>query len=586
MDSATLSALQRHLEDAVRAESAANRAHYDRLWSQAVAHRVEKGRCLKGLEFREFARDGTIRFACTEENTSDFREGDLVRLSRGDSRLPALRRANLFRVEDDAIWVVPARGEAAGADLRTGEWVLDACFLDLESFYRDAMLEVGTTARGRDRILPLFGGGLEPSLDSDAFIAAGDQADAAGANESQSEAIASAVATDLCHLVQGPPGTGKTYALAQIVAQRFARGERILVTGLTHRAIHHALSMIVRVAPEIGAIAKIGRPVFDPDLAVPQHETFAESALAGVEAGYVVGATPFALRGKALRGVGFDVIVVDEASQVTLPLAVMAMLAADTFIFIGDEKQLPPVQLSVEPGEAAAHSVFSHLRDRGFGTMLKTTYRMNEKLTRWPSESFYSGLLRAAPANARRRLALPGVPDNFAELLDPAHPFVFVELDHAVCRNYSVAEATLCADLVETLFRAGFPLAEVAVIVPFRRQARWVRNFLRKKLRLPEMEARACTVDTVDRLQGQERELVIVSMTASDPGYLESLASFLLRPQRLNVAITRARTKVIVLASAGIAALDPVDPDACDLVEIWRTLRAAAHIIDWREHKD
>jgi DNA replication ATP-dependent helicase Dna2 len=570
--------LQQMLEDSVRREASACRAWFERYWSGSVGERVEQGRCIAGLEFHGIESDGTIRLNCREENRSDFREGDLVRLSRTDPQLPLLSKANLFRVEDDAVWVQPSGG-FKHAELETGHWVLDPCYIDLESFYRDAILDAGRTLRGRERILPLLGGSLDPGLDLNEFSDAAYRADAAGADESQSEAIASAVATDLCHLVQGPPGTGKTYALAQIVAQRFERGERILVSGLTHRAIHNALNMIRRAAPGIEAIAKIGRPIHDPELQVSQYATFAQSALVETEGGYIVGATPFALRSAALRGVAFDTIIVDEASQMTLPLAVMAMLAGDCYLFIGDEKQLPPVLMSVTHEEAAERSVFAHLKGRGFSTMLETTYRMNEELTRWPSEAFYSGRLQASRSNSTRRLALPVKPSNHAEILDSSQPLVFVELDHASCRNYCIAEATLAADLVETIGLAGLPLADIAVLAPFRRQARLIRSFLARKPHLREMKIRECVTDTVDRLQGQEREAVIVSMTASAPDYLRALAKFILRPQRLNVAVTRARSKVIVLASEQIAALGTHDPHDEELVDIWRSLRNEATVL-------
>jgi len=110
--------------------------------------------------------------------------------------------------------------------------------------------------------------------------------------------------------------------LAQIVKQRVARGERILITALTHRVIHNALNMICRVAPEISGVVKIGREVYDPDLRVRQYPSFSISPLAASAGGYVVGVTPFSAQSKRLRGVEFDAVIVDESSQVTLPLAV------------------------------------------------------------------------------------------------------------------------------------------------------------------------------------------------------------------------------------------------------------------------
>jgi superfamily I DNA and/or RNA helicase len=89
----------------------------------------------------------------------------------------------------------------------------------------------------------------------------------------------------------------------------------------------------------------------------------------------------------------------------------------------------------------------------------------------------------------------------------------------------------------------------------------------------------ACVIDTVDRLQGQEREVVIVSMTASEPSYVANLLDFLLQPQRLNVAVTRARSKLIILASEQLALAESMDPAAQELIELWKSLRGACHVI-------
>jgi len=567
------------LTELVARESEATRRAFHAHWSQPVAARVETGRSLSGLEFVAVAADRFFRFRCVEENTSDLREDDLVRLSRGDPALP-LFSGNLHRVEDADLWLEPDKSSRGILEeLSSGRWVLDPSFLDLESFYRGGLRDLGETARGRERILPLLLGKLEPQIDLERFEQASEQAEKEGVNEAQSEAIAQSVATDLCHLVQGPPGTGKTFMLAHVVKQRVARGERVLITAATHRAIHNALNMIRRIAPEITDIAKIGRQIHDPELRVSQYEAFAASPLQDREGGYVVGATPFAVRSKRLRGVDFDAAIIDEAGQVTLPLAIMAMLAANAYVLVGDHRQLPPVIQSLPRGETHLASIFGRLNGRGCETMLDVTYRMNAELVQWPGESFYNGKLRPAKQNAGRRLALPQAPRELGEILDPAKPLVFVEMTHQAARRHSNEEATLVADLLVNLWRVGFSLAEVAVVVPFRRQARRIRMILNARPAILTNDVSSCVIDTVDRMQGQEREVVILSMTASEPGYIVTLLDFLLQPQRLNVAVTRARSKVIILASEQIALAESMDPDALELIDLWKSLRDACHVI-------
>lgn len=574
-----LTEFQGELLELVRNEADAVRRAFNAQWQQPVKDRVEKGRCIEGLEFVRVEEGRFLRFVCTVGNVSDFREGDLVRLSRVDPVFPLLT-GEIYRIEEDGLWLEAAENwQSLRHELETGVWVLDPSYLDLESHYRTAIADLGTTARGRERILPLLCGDLEPGVDLDRFNDAFEAAEEQNVNEAQSEAIAQTVSTDLCHLVQGPPGTGKTYVLAQIVKQRVARGERILITSMTHRAIHNALNMICRVAPEISSIVKIGREIYDPTLRVRNYPSFAASPLATSEGGYVVGATPFAARSSHLRGVEFDAVIIDEASQVTLPLAVMAMLMADCYLFIGDHRQLPPVVQSLRPHEAPLASVFARLTGRGFSTMLEITYRMNAELTRWPGEAFYHGKLRPAPANAQRRLALPQLPPDFAEVLDPEKPLVFVEMDHCTAQRVSNDEATLVTDLLVALRGSGVSLAEVAVVVPFRRQASRIKHFLNARRALLPQDSSDCVIDTVERMQGQEREVVIVSMTASEPAYIASMIEFLLQPQRLNVAITRGRSKVIVLASKQIALTEAYDPAHIELLDLWRSFREECDVI-------
>ncbi|RYD75620.1 MAG: hypothetical protein EOP84_18010, partial [Verrucomicrobiaceae bacterium] len=360
--------LARELMDLVEREAEATRRSFHEQWSLPLAERIQRGRCIDGLKFEPGTNDRFLRFRCTRENHSDFREGDMVRLSQGNPLIPLLT-GNLYRVEDEMVWIEPQKLSASiRREVESGSWVLDRSFLDLESFYRKAVEELGQTVRGRERILPLLSGELAPQVDLERLDEASEQAEQEGVNESQAEAIAQAVATDLCHLVQGPPGTGKTFVLAQVVKQRLARGERILVTAATHRAIHNALNMIRRVVPDVEEIVKIGPAIYDTDLQAPQYETFSDSPLLQCTGGYVVGATPFAVRGKRLRGVDFDAVIIDEAGQVTLPLAVMAMLAADTYILIGDHRQLPPVVQSLPVSEAHLASAFSRLSGQGFST--------------------------------------------------------------------------------------------------------------------------------------------------------------------------------------------------------------------------
>ena len=104
-----------------------------------------------------------------------------------------------------------------------------------------------------------------------------------------------------------------------------------------------------------------------------------ETDFASSEGGYIVLATPFATRSLRLANVEIDVVIFDEDSQIALPLAIMGMLAGEPHVFIGDDRQLPPVVSSGAP-KIGCNSIFGYLNGRGYETMQLITYRVNSKL--------------------------------------------------------------------------------------------------------------------------------------------------------------------------------------------------------------
>jgi DNA replication ATP-dependent helicase Dna2 len=119
---------------------------------------------------------------------------------------------------------------------------------------------------------------------------------------------------------------------------------------------------------------------------------------------------------------------------------------------------------------------------------------------------------------------------------------------HSGCRSHAPEEATLVAEMLQALHDGGLPWNEMGVVVPYRRQARHLRQGLAR--RQPDrVSPAALTIDTVERMQGQEREVVFISFTTSDEDFALRLMDFLFLRQRLNVSATRPRSKLIIVAS-------------------------------------
>ena len=125
--------------------------------------------------------------------------------------------------------------------------------------------------------------------------------------------------------------------------------------------------------------------------------------------------------------------------------------------------------------------------------------------------------------------------------------------------------------MIQALLYANVSPVEIGVVVPYRAQGRLIRNLLRNSL-ADEETARAIVVDTVERMQGQEREVILVSLTTSNAAFAAQLANFFFQPQRLNVAITRPRTKLVIVGSRMVLQAEPNDLIQQDWVEMMKSL--------------
>jgi superfamily I DNA and/or RNA helicase len=260
-----------------------------------------------------------------------------------------------------------------------------------------------------------------------------------------------------------------------------------------------------------------------------------------------------------------------------VPHALPAMARSARWLFFGDHMQLPPVIARADADPQAAQSVFEFLHERYGSRLLDVTYRMNEAVCRVVSETFYGGRLHPAPAAAGRRM--PFVPGGkLDEALDPAHGVTWLRIDHRQPGQRAPEEIAAVGDLIEDLVRRhGVPPQEIAVIAPFRAQVSQLRAAIERR-QLTGGAAIVC--DTVDSIQGQEREVVIVSLTVGDASEARVRGGFHLSLNRINVALSRARTKAVLVASAHAFLALPDDPAGLRHASRCKELRARLHEVD------
>jgi len=271
------------------------------------------------------------------------------------------------------------------------------------------------------------------------------------------------------------------------------------------------------------------------------------------QAGFVVGGTPFALcypASKKLEGWQFDYVIVDEAAQMSIPLALPAILHGRRLVFVGDHQQLDPIVPQGTGNKFFDRSIFRQLADLYPQdiTLLDQSYRLNDSLIRIPNRLFYDERITAAHELERPytffdcEFAPEIVRHEANELLVVHHEFDSL--------GRSPFEANLTADIVNDLLFNDVPISEIGVMSPYRAQIREVKRALLE--RCGQETAATLFIDTVERMQGQEKDYIIYSMSNSNPAEVEDHLEFFYSPNRLNVALTRARVKCVVIANEKI----------------------------------
>lgn len=385
------------------------------------------------------------------------------------------------------------------------------------------------------------------------------------------QAMDAALRLDRSYLfIQGPPGAGKTYTGAHVIVGLLKAGRRVGVTSNSHKAINNLLSKVVEVAAEQGLrFSGVKKSTAN------RPETFFEGSLIENETNNdeVVDSNALLLAGTAWLFAderldeALDYLFVDEAGQVSLANLVAMGAAARNIVLLGDQMQLgQPIQ-GVHPGRSG-ESVLEYLLD-GIATIppergifLKTTWRMHADVCRFISDAVYDGRLEPEPANNVQRLLL--TPDAHAALC--ATGVRFLPIEHDGCSQTSEEEAELARALYDSLLAQRYrdkrgiehamTLDNILVVAPYNAQV----NLLKRVL--PE----GARVGTVDKFQGQEAEVVVVSMTTSSGDYLPRHVEFLYSKNRLNVAISRAKCLAIVIASPALLTIRCETPEQMALV--------------------
>ena len=530
--------------------------------------------------------------------------GSPVLLS-GEAKRPGAPLCGVvFRRDEATIGVAMADSEEDPGDHAT--WRLDLGD-DQVSFQRQrSALERAAAARGdrtaklRDVLLseqePAFSAeSNEPPLDP-------------GLNAAQQQAVQTALAARDVALIHGPPGTGKTTAVIELIRRAVGRGERVLACAPSNMAVdnlllrlvaagqrvvrlghparvlpelrEHTLDLLVEAHPDVRLARKLVKQALSlfrqaarytrarPEPGARQATRQEARALLAdarrmenqavahlLDTADVLCATTPGLDSEILGTRHFDLAVIDEACQSVEPGCWIPLLRCDRVVLAGDHCQLPPTVISPEAvAEGLKTSLFERLMARlgpAISRQLTVQYRMNEAIMAFPSREFYTDTLLADPSVRGHLLSdLPGVraaplTEMPIEFIDTAGAGFDEEVEPDGESRLNREEAALVARKVRELLDTGLAAADLAVIAPYGAQVR----LLRELLPIAGLE-----IDSVDGFQGREKEAVVISLVRSNAG---GEIGFLSDIRRMNVAMTRARRKLLMIGDTATLCTHP-----------------------------
>ncbi|WP_104168691.1 TM0106 family RecB-like putative nuclease [Arthrobacter sp. SX1312] len=359
--------------------------------------------------------------------------------------------------------------------------------------------------------------------------------------------------------VQGPPGTGKTHVGADVVSRLVHLGWKVGVVAQSHAVVENLLCRAIEAGVPADQVAKRTET---PDTPWTQRSDDDVARLIGGPGGCLVGGTAWTMTGSKVPVHSLDLLVIDEAGQFSLANTMAVARAARRLLLLGDPQQLPQVTQGVHPepvdGSALGWLSAGHATLPGrFGYFLADTWRMHPDLCRAVSAFAYDGRLTTAAAARGRRLegARPGIE--------------CVMVDH---EGNATASAEEAAEVVEQVRRhlglawtpvpgtVPRPLAQedILVVAPYNAQVQLTRQALRTA------GFGDVRVGTVDRFQGQQAVVVIVTMTASSAAEAPRGIGFLLNRNRVNVAVSRGQWRAVVVRSPRLTEHMPSTPAALE----------------------
>ncbi|XP_063163620.1 DNA replication ATP-dependent helicase/nuclease DNA2 isoform X2 [Candoia aspera] len=396
-----------------------------------------------------------------------------------------------------------------------------------------------------------------------------------GLNKPQKQAMKQVLLSKDYTLIVGMPGTGKTTTICALVRILYACGFSVLLTSFTHTAVDNILLKLAKF--RVGFL-RLGRAQkVHPDIKRFTEEEICRSkcikTVAHLEELYqsqpVIATTCMGINHPIFTRKCFDFCIVDEASQISQPICLGPLFYSLRFVLVGDHQQLPPLVQNPEARELGmSESLFKRLeQNKNAVVHLTVQYRMNSKIMSLSNKLVYDGKLECGSEKVSKAVIdLPNLKklklEEYSsetwlkETLDPNNPVCFLNTEKVAAPEQTekggisnMTEARLVFFLTSMFLKAGCKPSDIGVISPYRHQLKIITDLMASSY-INDVE-----VNTVDRYQGRDKSVIIVSFARNNVH--GNVGELLKDWRRLNVAITRAKHKLVMLGCVPSLCLYP-----------------------------
>ncbi|MHA1443342.1 MAG: AAA domain-containing protein [Candidatus Hodarchaeales archaeon] len=527
----------KHFLSLLQHEHMKNRQDFSLLWKLSPKGRINLGKAIQNLKLLNIEGD-TYYYSC--RNQSELKAGEPVIISNGDPLSNHTMIASIVSISQSRL------------ALRSSNTLPSSTFIDAYSSdfnYRRLNknifdITLGFSSRHESHNILIEG-------KTPRFIPIKKRS-VKNVDRSQLEAIYKAIeAQDFC-LIQGPAGTGKTYTIAKLIDELRKNNAKILLTAFTNTAVDNIILTYLSTtifSDNSDIITRLGIEEAVNSQIIPMMVKNKNFSYQDLLKAPIIASTTSTISKSIYNDLTFDIVIVDEATQMAEPYLLSAITKGKKFILVGDDKQLPPLVLSYQANELGLGiSLFERLKKRHSeaNILLKYQYRMNRELMEFSNKEYYDGKVQAANNAVGEQLLwdlLPSDTDFSTEttinqlILDPNQTLVYVgvstEFDKK--RRVNKGEIQVIKELTNILLNKGLKQKHIGIIAPFRGQVAEISRALSSYKKI--------VVDTIDRYQGSDKEVIILSLcTVESPNLLEDA-------RRFNVALTRAKKKMIIVGN-------------------------------------